>query len=150
MLDAMPSSDLVSSSRKCRRLPKIMSRMISRLHLSPITSSVRLIAQPERGSSVIGGVPTWAVSKHAAKMPRKNRLQYCTSYPKLQPVAKHKWLRGRDGKTGHVEPDDARRFCRRSKPRHLLAFRCLGRGTGAVVDRPDERRRRADVRPHHL
>src|SRR5882672_9495086 len=27
-------------------------------------------------------------------MPRKNRLQYCISYPRLQPVAKYKWLRG--------------------------------------------------------
>jgi hypothetical protein len=34
-----------------------------------------------------------AASKHAVKMPRKNRLQYI-SYLKLQPVAKHKWLRG--------------------------------------------------------
>src|SRR6266700_6596408 len=55
MFDEMPSSDLVSSSRKCRRLPNIMSRITNRLHLSPTTSSVRLIGQPERWSvSVIG------------------------------------------------------------------------------------------------
>src|SRR5690606_33678761 len=53
MLDATPSSDRVSSSRKWRRLPKIMSRMTRRLHLSPITSSVRLIGHPERCSSFI-------------------------------------------------------------------------------------------------
>src|SRR5438477_621455 len=37
-LEEMPSSDLVSSSRKCRRLPNIMSRITSRLHLSPTAS----------------------------------------------------------------------------------------------------------------
>src|SRR5438128_5575901 len=56
MLVEMPSSDLVRSSRKCRRLPNIMSRMTSRLHLSPTTSSVRLIGQPERWASVMGGI----------------------------------------------------------------------------------------------
>src|ERR1700730_4008647 len=53
IFEEMPSSDLVSSSRKCRRFPKIMSRMTSRLHLSPTTSSVRLIGQPERCASCI-------------------------------------------------------------------------------------------------
>src|SRR5665213_2356000 len=48
MLEEMPSSDLVSSSRKCRRLPNIMSRITSRLQRSPTTSRVRLIGQPER------------------------------------------------------------------------------------------------------
>src|ERR1700694_5830066 len=56
MLEEMPSSDLVNSSRKCRRLPNIMSRMTRRLHLLPITSSVRLIAQPER-SLIPSSVP---------------------------------------------------------------------------------------------
>src|SRR6185312_12852061 len=58
MLEEMPSSDLVSSSRKCRRLPNIMSRMMSRLHLSPSTSSERLIGQPERLVSVMGDFRT--------------------------------------------------------------------------------------------
>src|SRR6185369_10136698 len=53
MLEEMPSSDFVSNSRKCRRLPNIMSRITKRLHRSPATSSVRLIGQPERMSSVI-------------------------------------------------------------------------------------------------
>src|SRR5229473_1035959 len=44
-----------------------MSRMIKRLHLSPTTSSVRLIGQPERWSSVIDGVPTCGES--ATKKP---------------------------------------------------------------------------------
>src|SRR2546421_9762807 len=55
MFDEMPSSDRVSSSRKCRRLPNIMSRTTKRLHRSPTTSSVRLIGQPERMSSAIAG-----------------------------------------------------------------------------------------------
>src|SRR5487761_164538 len=42
MLDEMPSSDWVSSSRKCRRPPNIMSRRMMRLHRSPKTSSERL------------------------------------------------------------------------------------------------------------
>jgi hypothetical protein len=46
MLEEMPSSEL-SNSRKWRLPPKIMSRMTRRLHLSPIASSVRLIAQPD-------------------------------------------------------------------------------------------------------
>src|SRR5712672_3351205 len=105
MLEEMPPSDLVSNSRKCRRLPNIMSRITSRLHLSPTTSSVRLIGQPERWSLSIGGVQT-----RGPKMPRKNRLQHCTGYPRIQPVAKHNWFRGRGqhGKADHVEPDDAR------------------------------------------
>jgi hypothetical protein len=77
MLEEMPSSDFVSSSRKCRRLPNTMSRITSRLHRSPITSSVRLIAQPERMSSVIAGFP-------------KNCLQYRIGFGILQPVAKCK------------------------------------------------------------
>src|SRR5687767_9607584 len=46
-LDAMPSSERVSSSRKYRRSPNIMSRRMSRLQRSPRTSSVRLIGQPD-------------------------------------------------------------------------------------------------------
>src|SRR5882672_8632402 len=145
MLEEMPSSDLVNSSRKCRRLPNIMSRMIRRLHLSPTTSNVRLIGQPERWTSSMGGIQT------CGETPRKDRLQYCTSYLRIQPVAIRKRLeRKRDGETDHVEPDDARRFRRRAKPRYLLAFRRLGGGTGKTVDRPVEFRRGADVRPRHL
>src|ERR1700739_1624352 len=80
IFEEMPSSDLVSSSRKCRRFPNIMSRITSRLHLSPTTSSVRLIGHPERWSSVIKAIQDI------------NRLQRRTSYPKLQPVAKYNWL----------------------------------------------------------
>src|SRR5258708_6010938 len=119
MLEEMPSSDLVSSSRKCRRLPNIMSRITSRLHLSPTTSRVRLIGQPERplisfsvprmrcSTSVLPrwsgvqslGPSTPVLQTHQAdgllRCARgarlKNRLQYRTSYPRLQLVAKCKW-----------------------------------------------------------
>src|SRR5258708_18417270 len=86
MLEEIPSSDLVSSSRKCRRLPNIMSRMTSRLHLSPTTSSVRLIGQPERGSSVIGGVQT--CGQNAAKKPLAilHQLSQATTSCKAQVV----------------------------------------------------------------
>src|SRR2546430_14075212 len=75
MLEEMPSSDFVSSSRKCRRLPKIMSRMINRLHLSPTTSRVRLIGQPDLWSSRIGHL-------------EKNRLHFRTGGPRMQLVVK--------------------------------------------------------------
>src|SRR5882672_9495085 len=119
MLEEMASSELVNSSRKCRRLPNIMSRMTSRLHLSPTTSSVRLIGQPERGSSVIGGVQT--CGQNAAEKPLAilHQLSQATTSCKIQVVEGKP-----DGKTGDVEHDDARRFCRRSKPRHFLASRC--------------------------
>src|SRR6267378_3217325 len=81
MLEEMPSSDFVSNSRKCRRLPNIMSRMIRRLHLSPSTSSERLIGQPERLVSVMFG------SRRAVGAPSKNCLQYCTGCLRIQPVA---------------------------------------------------------------
>src|SRR5712671_80184 len=87
MLEEMPSSDLVNSSRKCRRLPNIMSRMIKRLHLSPTTSSVRLIGQPERCAWSISDVQT------CGENATKNRLQYRISYPKIQPVVKRDQLR---------------------------------------------------------
>jgi hypothetical protein len=41
--DVRASSDSCSSSLKCRRLPNIMSRMITSDHLSPNTSVARLI-----------------------------------------------------------------------------------------------------------
>src|SRR6266478_3522800 len=69
------------SSSVFSRLPNIMSRMIRRLHLSPTTSSVRLIGQPERWASSMGGIQT------CGETPRKDRLQYCTSYLRIQPVA---------------------------------------------------------------
>ena len=56
----------------------------------------------------------------------------------------------RDGEVDHVESDDAGWFRRRSEPGYFLAFRRLGRGTGAIVDRAVERRRRIAVRPRHL
>src|SRR3954469_14939463 len=86
MLEEMPSSDLVRSSRKCRRLPNIMSRMMSRLHLSPSTSSERLIGQPERLRSVMFG------SRRAVGAPSKkllailHRLLQDTTSCKLQAV----------------------------------------------------------------
>jgi hypothetical protein len=49
MLDAIPSSDPWSSSRKCRRSPKIMSRSTSIDHGSPSTSTAALIAHPDLG-----------------------------------------------------------------------------------------------------
>src|SRR5690242_1601749 len=54
MFDAMPSSEPVSSSRKCRRLPNITSRMTIRLQRSPSISSVRLIGHPERCAAFMG------------------------------------------------------------------------------------------------
>src|SRR4029079_6661936 len=95
MLEEMPSSDLVSSSRKCRRLPNIMSRMMSRLHLSPSTSSERLIGQPERLVPVMFG------SRQGGHAPSKNCLQYCTSCPRIQPVANCKQFECRDGEVDH-------------------------------------------------
>src|SRR4029450_8923500 len=86
MLEEMPSSDFVSSSRKCRRLPNIMSRMIRRLHLSPSTSSERLIGQPERWASVIGGLhaPVGAGKKTACNIAlvgsEYNQLQIAISF----------------------------------------------------------------------
>src|SRR5687768_7694820 len=53
MLDEMPSSEPLSSSRKWRRPPNTMSRRITMVHLSPITSTERLIGQPERCSASI-------------------------------------------------------------------------------------------------
>src|SRR6185312_4601141 len=115
MLEEMPSSDFVSSSRKCRRLPNIMSRMMSRLHLSPSTSRERLIGQPERLVSVMFG------SRRAGRCP-KNCLQYCISYLWIQLVAKCNQLKERrDGPVDHVESDDAGRFRRRPEPRYFLA-----------------------------
>src|SRR5438874_5546482 len=113
MLEEMPSSDFVSSSRKCRRLPNIMSRMMSRLHLSPSTSSDRLIGQPERLVSVMFG------SRRAVKSAlKKNCLQYCTGYLKIQPVANCNRFsrRCRDGEVDHMEPDDAGWVRRRAEP----------------------------------
>src|SRR5712664_2552051 len=145
MLEEMPSSDLVNSSRKCRRLPNIMSRTIRRLHLSPTTSNVRLIGQTERWASSMGGIQT--CGENATKKPLAilHQLSQDTTSCNTQAVG-----RKRDGEADHVEPDDARRFRRRARPRYLLAFRRLGRGTGKTVDRPVEFRRRADVRPRHL
>src|SRR5438477_10945749 len=81
ILEEMRYANLVNSSRKCQRLPNIMSRITSRLHLSPTTSRVRLIGQPERRSvSVIGWVPG-----ARRKSPRKNHLQCRTSNPRMQP-----------------------------------------------------------------
>src|SRR5665213_4313425 len=87
MLEEMPSSDLVSSSRKCRRLPNIMSRMTSRLQRSPTTSRVRLIGQPERSfiAFSVSATPgrTWVRTRAS-----KNRLQYRTGYTRMQLVVK--------------------------------------------------------------
>src|SRR5262245_13135520 len=145
MLEEMPSSDLVSSSRKCRRLPNIMSRMMSRLHLLPSTSSERLIGQPERLVSVMFG------SRRAVIAPKKtacNIAPVVSGYNQLQiAISLNECC---DGKIDHVEPDDAGWFRRRSEPGHFLAFRRLGRGTGAIVDRAVERRRRIAIRPRHL
>ena len=49
MLDAIPSSEPWSSSRKQRRLPKITSRSTSIDHGSPSTSMAALIAHPDLG-----------------------------------------------------------------------------------------------------
>src|SRR3954454_22872553 len=145
MLEEMPSSDLVKSSRKCRRLPNIMSRMIRRLHLSPSTSSERLIGQPERVSVMFG-------SRRAVKALKKtacNIAPVVSGYNQLQTAIGFS-RRCRDGEVDHVEPDDAGWFRRRPEPGHFLAFRRLGRGTGAIVDRAVERRRRIAVRPCDL
>src|SRR5207244_1381414 len=61
MLEEMPSSDFVNSSRKCRRLPNIMSRMMSRLHLSPSTSSERLIGQLNAAGGLLFSRVTYEV-----------------------------------------------------------------------------------------
>src|SRR5690349_6703203 len=145
MLEEMPSSDLVKSSRKCRRLPNIMSRMMSRLHLSPSTTSERLIGQPERLRSVMFG------SRRAARGLQKtacNIAPVVSGYNQLQIAISLRECR--DGEVDHVETDDAGWFRGRSEPRHLLASRRLGRGVGAIVDRAVERRRRIAVRPGHL
>src|SRR5215207_2021573 len=52
-LEAIPSCDPFSSSRKCRRPPKTSSDRMSRLHLSPKTSSDRLMGHPEQWALVI-------------------------------------------------------------------------------------------------
>jgi len=49
MLDAIPSPELWSSSRKWRRLPKVTSRGTSIHHGSPSTSMAALIAHPDLG-----------------------------------------------------------------------------------------------------
>src|SRR4029078_6773516 len=101
ILDEMPSSAFVSNSRKCRRLPNIMSRMMSRLHLSPSTSRERLIGPPEGMGCVM------VDSGRSGRCP-KNCLQYCISYLRIQLVAKCNQLKERrDGPVDHVESDDA-------------------------------------------
>src|SRR3954466_753211 len=145
MLEEMPSSDFVSSWRKCRRLPNIMSRMMSRLHLSPSTSSERLIGQPERLMSVMFG------SRRAGRGAPKtacNIAPVISGYNQLQNAISSRECC--DGQVDHVESDDAGWFRRRSEPGYLLAFGRRGRGTGAIVDRAVERRRRIAVRPGHL
>src|SRR3954452_22363366 len=100
MLEEMPSSDLVSSSRKCRRLPNIMSRIISKLHLSPTTSSVRLIGQPERWSSVMDVISQKTACNIALVVSEYTQLQIASG--RREPC---------NGQSDFVEPDDAGRFC---------------------------------------
>src|ERR1700730_17711974 len=120
IFDEMPSSDLVSNSRKCRRLPNIMSRITSRLHLSPTTSSVRLIGQPERCSLSMSG------SRHVVKTPRKNHLHCHISNIRVQPVVKHKQFgEERDVRQGENHP---RRLCRLYDERPRGRRRCAGGG----------------------
>src|SRR3546814_7609899 len=98
MLEAIPSSDRFSSSRKWRRLPNIMSRRTIRLQRSPSTSRVRLIGHPDR------------ISTTFTNLPPKNRLQYTTGEPNPQPVAYEKQI-GADhveGQRGCVHPFDRR------------------------------------------
>ena len=53
MFEAIPSSELSSRTRKCRRLPNMTSRRTSSDQRSPITSTAALMGQPERGSLAV-------------------------------------------------------------------------------------------------
>src|ERR1700720_4563695 len=121
ILEEMPSSDFVSSSRKCLRLPNIMSRITSRLHLSPTTSSVRLIGQPERCSSSMSGVP--ARGENATKKPLAllHQLYHGTTSCKTQAVLGRK----RNVRQGENHP---RRLCRLYGERPRGRRRCAGGG----------------------
>src|SRR5437762_252496 len=82
MLDEMPSSERVSSSRKCLRLPNIMSRTTKRLHRSPTTSSVRLIGQGKSAGALVFGRVTYELMANYWPNEKGEIVDYMNALPK--------------------------------------------------------------------